>query len=139
MNDAHKLANDLRNFTGCEQPYFQKLFPAVVYTDGFKHFIDNAGGGAHWLFHILGSEPAILRGVRTEGFGVALLHVNEDGSADLTLDDGNDVVFFRRRIEHTDCPRLTDDRGATVPWKFYMEPAEVGDKPKIIIMLPGER
>lgn len=137
MKDAHELRQGLRPFTGCDQPFVQALFPGRFYTDGVKFFLDNAGNGAHWFFHIIASEPKIQHHIKTEGFAVVTLLVTARDTiiagrgAKITVDDGDGVVVFEREIERTDCP--------VGEWKFYLEMTEVGGKSGSMMMLPQER
>lgn len=122
--DANQLRADLAQFYGSETVYRYAMNRNVLYTEGFHHFINNAGGGAHWLLDILGTEPAILK--EACDFAVVTFTV-ADGKGDIHVTDGgkdgNDPkTVFLRRIEFTDCP--------DGEWKFFY----VG----LTLMLPSE-
>jgi hypothetical protein len=138
MNDAQELNSTLNQFIGGDPIYFQKMFPPFHYTEGFRFFVDQAGGGAYWLFLLLATEPAIREHFKKDRFASVKLFVNEDKSFHLTVDDGNGNMIYEHKDYYTDCPRL-ETNGVTKPWQFFMENSQVGDKPIILIMLPQER
>lgn len=98
-----KLQNDLRHFTGCEQPYKHPLFKSLIYTDGVQYLAKEAQ--SYWLLDIIGS---ILNKIKEKEFATIKLKVyrlgNGETKALFTADDGNDNIFYRQTIEYTDFP-----------------------------------
>lgn len=137
MDNAAQLKHALDSFYGGDAPRFQRMFPKLHYTAGFACFMEHAGAGAHWLFQILATQPEVLEGVKREGFGCVKLQVEADTTAVLTVDDGNDNVFYRRAITYTDCPVLVGDNGAVEAWTFFIEPYD--ERGTLLVMLPQER
>ena len=113
--DSIDLKNNLAQFTGSEQVFFNPLNKRVNYTDGVRFFARNAGGGAYWLLDILVTQPEILKGVKEHGFCVVILKViGSVGHLTVARDyDGEsfDGVAYTRSIDFTDCPEGE--------WKFY--------------------
>lgn len=111
--------SDLDQFTGTEHWYRHPLNRHITYTDGVKFFADTVG--AHWLLDILVTEVAGF--LRTQEFIHIKMTVREDGTADITADDGNDSPpFWTRHIDWTDCP--------VGEWRFYLT--------NNVILLPSE-
>lgn len=99
--DIGRLKAELRQFTGTEQYYYNPLFKDFKYTDGVKFLAERAG--AYWLLdYIFSNQPH--RSLRGEAFQVWKIRVNQDDSATLTVEDGNDNVLTTFRIEYTDFP-----------------------------------
>lgn len=119
MTEPDQLRHELRYFTGTENWYRCAANPNIIYTDGVKFFVDEAG--AYWLLDILATQPEILSTMR-EGFASISLFVRPGNTASLICDDGNGNVTYQREIEYTDCPE-----GA---WNFYF-----ADN---VILLPSE-
>ena len=94
--------SDLRQFTGTEQWYRHQLNPKVLYTDGARHVAE--AGEAYWLL----DEIALAQGkplIAAEEFQVWKLIVNqEDNTARLVCEDGNDNIVATKKIEFTDFP-----------------------------------
>jgi hypothetical protein len=107
---AANLAFQLAGFTGSETMYQHTINRNVIYTEGVRHFAQNAGHGAYWLLDIMATEPKILRQQRE--FALVKL-VAKNGKAKLTVDDGNDgsEPVYKKNISFTDCP--------DGEWKFY--------------------
>jgi hypothetical protein len=130
-----ELRQALAQYYGCEQPFRSPLHPKVLYTDGFKCFLANAGNGAYWLLDILGTQPEIHAGVAAHGMCVVVLHV-VGSQAKLTVardyrspekDEDTRIgtfseIAYEREIDYTDCPEGV--------WKFYF----IGN----MLMLPSE-
>lgn len=100
---SHTLnQTELDQFTGSEQWYRHAINRKVLLTDGAKYVADNAG--AYWLL----DEIAIIQRheprVAAEEFQVWKLKVNADHSAELTCEDGNDNVVYKKAISYTDFP-----------------------------------
>ncbi len=99
--DTGRLKAELRQFTGTEQYYYNPLFKDFKYTDGVKFLAERAG--AYWLLdYIFSNQPH--RSLKGETFQVWKVRVNQDDSATLTVEDGNDNVLTTFRIEYTDFP-----------------------------------
>lgn len=136
MDNGAQLKHALDSFIGGDAPRFQRMFPKLHYTEGFACFMEHAGHGAHWFFQYLATQPGVLEGVKREGFGCVKLLVQEDETAVLTVDDGNDKVFHRHKLNFTDCPALIVD-GKPEPWTFFIEPYD--ERGTLLVMLPQER
>ena len=95
-----KTLQDLAQFTGTEQYYFNPLFRTIRYTDGVKYLAEKYG--AYWFLDVVFSHAVPL--LEKEEFMTAELTVNDDDSADFILTDGNDTVLARQKIEWTDFP-----------------------------------
>ena len=96
---ATDLEYDLEQFTGSEQLYQHWL--GIKYTDGIKYLADTAG--AYWLIDYIASAQ-VVKSVRQEPFQVWKLTVASDSSSDISADDGNGNIVFRKKIEYTDFP-----------------------------------
>lgn len=99
--NVEKLKAELRQFTGTEQYYFNPMFKRFKYTDGIKYLAEETG--AYWLLdYIFSSQPhGNLRG---EEFQVWKIKVNQDDSATIIVEDGNDIVLTTFTIDFTDFP-----------------------------------
>lgn len=89
---------DTQEFTGTESYYRFGLTPDVL-TDGARYVAEKAG--AYWLMDEIVLNLRQLH--YSDWFAVATLKVS-DGSAVLTIDDGNDNVIFTKDIPYTDFP-----------------------------------
>lgn len=135
--DAHELKAELRqHYGGSETVYRHSLNAKFNYTEGMKALFTNAGGGAYWLSDILATEPAILKGVKKEGFCIAVLDV-VNGSAGLTVAvdyDSEEKRFlnpiFTRFITVTDFPEGH--------WRIYLTYTTVGSLDVVMALLPSE-
>jgi len=97
------LADALDGFTGSETfSRWSAITPSVL-TEGTKFLADQAG--AYWLFDAIDSHLAD-KGLteETQFTSVTLRKGSQANDAELTLDDGNGVVFARQHIEYTDFP-----------------------------------
>jgi len=93
---------NLRQFTGSENWYRHGINCNVTYTDGAKFVADE--GGAYWLLDAIAICQKFEKAVSGEEFQVWKLKVNEDRSASLVCDDGNDNIVYTQHIEYTDFP-----------------------------------
>lgn len=107
--DPNELKHNLAQFTGTAHWYRHPLTRHVLYTDGVAYFAEAAG--AYWLLDIIATQPEIVNTMHNEGFAVIELDVADDDTAEITCDDGNGNVSYRRHLEYTDAPRGT--------WRFY--------------------
>jgi hypothetical protein len=124
---AHELAAALNQFTGTEDWHYHPMYKKMLYTDGVKFFIHNAGGGAFWLLDIIGTEIFPLH-ERGEEFIVITLEVKDHEALISANDGGKDGrkekdVMTPKHITYTDCPEGT--------WTLYLENS--------VLCLPGER
>jgi hypothetical protein len=103
MTNTSKLtAINLRQFTGSENWYRHGINRNVTFTDGAKFVADE--GGAYWLLDTIAICQQHEKAVSGEEFQVWKLKVNEDRTATLVCDDGNDNIVYTQHIEYTDFP-----------------------------------
>lgn len=103
MSKAEKLSEvHLRQFTGSENWYRHGINRNVTFTDGAKYVADE--GGAYWLLDAIAICQRFEKAVTAEEFQVWKLKVNEDRTASLVCDDGNDNIVYTQHIEYTDFP-----------------------------------
>jgi hypothetical protein len=103
MTNTSKLtAVNLRQFTGSENWYRHGINRNVTFTDGAKFVADE--GGAYWLLDAIAICQRYKKRVAAEEFQVWTLKVNEDRSATLVCDDGNDNLVYIQHFEFTDFP-----------------------------------
>lgn len=120
--------NDLKHFTGADQWHrFNALMPSALLTDGALYVAKE--GGAFWLMDIIASVQHKPK-INAEYFQVWRLKVNEDKSALVTCDDGNENILYTQEVPHTDFNLSEIKLYAIYP----------SDEPKgdLIIMLPSE-
>jgi hypothetical protein len=104
MTNTDKLSEELlRQFTGTEDWHRFGINRKVLCTDVAKYVADEAG--AYWLFDAIAQLSD--RSVAAVRFQVWKLKVNEDRTAILVCDDGNDSIVYTQNIEFTDF--LTDE------------------------------
>lgn len=96
MNSTQNLQSELSQFIGTEKLY--RITSSHLLTDGTKYLAEQAK--CFWLMTAISSH---LTRSYNDYFAVARLVV-KDASATLTLDDGNDNVYARQKIEYTDFP-----------------------------------
>ncbi len=109
----------LAQFTGTEHYY--RLNRKCVITDGVKYLAETAG--AYWL---LDAAVSYLLELDTVDWFVLLRLVVHEGTALLTLEDGNGGELARQQIPYTDFPELEQVLYAC--W----------DGTHWVLMLPGE-
>lgn len=99
----HSLTlSDLNQFSGGSEHFYRHALKRdVIYTEGVKYLAEH--GGAYWLLDKIATlqTPKILK---CEPFQVWKLTVNEDQSARLSCEDGNDREIYCERLEWTDFP-----------------------------------
>lgn len=110
----------LAHHTGSASLIRHPFNKACTYTEGVEDFANSAG--AYWLLDILMTEPAIVRGMKTEGFVVIELDVKDEKARLIVKRDTHDPELFSRAIDFTDCPEGL--------WRFYFTDN--------VLMLPGE-
>lgn len=98
--------------------------PSILLTDGARYVAETAG--AFWLMDEIarGCKEWLLEGT---GFVVVRLRVEENSSAKLVVEDGNDNVLHEKAIWFTDFPRPGIE--------FYLQG---GDGVEPVLMLKSE-
>lgn len=98
------LKSELKGFYGTET-YRYTLVRKSLYTDGMKHFLDNAGNnGAYWLYDIIQTEVFDTLKKKDVPDTYYLKVKVVDSEADIELIDYRDNPLFKRHIEFTDLP-----------------------------------
>ena len=115
--DSNQVRQDLAQFSGTETWYRHPLNPKLLYTDGVQFFAEQAE--SYWFLDIVATE--IFRLQQAEPFMVITLSV-DDGEADISTDDGDGNIIYRRHIHFTDAPMGE--------WRFYLTDN--------VILLPSE-
>lgn len=88
---------------GVWKPQVDATDPRPLGTEGVMYVLENGGqNGAFWLWDVIASHYRTNQRVRNESFLHITLKVNEDKSADFSIDDGNDVVLATQHIPYTD-------------------------------------
>ena len=100
--DPQDLRHSLADFTGSEHWYRHPLAKDILYTDGVAFFAEAAE--CHWLLDIICTQPEIVNQMRDDGFAVIELDVSGDDTAEITCDDGNGNIKYRRHLDFTDAP-----------------------------------
>ena len=101
-NEATLKESDLQQFIGTEQWYRHGINRRVLFTDGAKYVADTAG--AYWLLDEIAIIQSFDNRLAGEAFQVWTLLVNQDLSAILTCEDGNDKIIYTKQIAYTDFP-----------------------------------
>ena len=93
------LVQSLGQFTGTENWFRHGLVREHLYTDGVRHFAEEAG--AYWFVDdtIIEFAPLVNRG---EFLSITLTVA--DSSATIRVEDGDCTVLKTKLIEYTDCP-----------------------------------
>lgn len=122
---AADILAELQQFTGTEK--YHNIGFGLLLTDGAKHFAEMAG--AFWFFDIVKTE--IMQAFKAGGdhFGVVRLNVTPEGSALISLDDGNGRIYHARSVPFTDCPQGE--------FKFYIQTTG-SEKHPYCVMVPSE-
>lgn len=103
MSKTAKLTeSELSQFTGSENWYRHDINRNVLFTDGAKYVADE--GGAYWLLDAIAIAQRFEKNVAAEELQVWKLKVNEDRTANLVCDDGNDHIVYTQHIEFTGFP-----------------------------------
>lgn len=93
---------DLSQFYGSENLYRWNMLTKSVLTDGCKYLAEVAG--AYWLFDAIDSHLTTQGLNQNTEFTVAKLKKIGDSDAELTLDDGNGLIWMTQYIPYTDFP-----------------------------------
>lgn len=102
MSNTRLTKADLHQFIGSECVYRHALVRDVVYTEGAQYLAQRAG--AYWLLDEIALAQRGDRRIAAEEFQTWRLSVAADRSAQLTCEDGNGRIVFRKKIEWTDFP-----------------------------------
>mgnify|MGYP003571337902 CR=1 FL=1 len=122
--NLNNLQLNLCSFDATTQYYYIAQFKKLLYTDGFKYFMEKAGNGATWFYMIIATE--ILPKLKDDLFFIEL-KVNDDNSATIKVfRDKGEPILFEKEIEYTDCPP------SKVPYEFCID---VYDEQQIICLL----
>jgi len=122
--NLNRLQLNLCNFIGTTQYYCIAPFKRLLYTDGFKYFLENAGNGANWFYMIIATE--ILPKLKDDLFFIEL-KVNDDNTAIIKVfRDKGEPVLYKKEIPYTDCPK------SETPYEFCID---VYDEHQIICLL----
>ncbi len=138
VDQAHRSAElqaELQAYTGSQQYFRHGLNRSFCYTDGVRHFLRRAGGGAYWFVDILALQPEICRATAEQGKVFVVLAV-DCGEAKLTVTidrkahDSYEGVLYARRIPFTDCP--------PGQWIFNLGMGVVDNRHVVVACLPSE-
>ena len=102
MFTMEKTEIDLSQFYGSENLYRFNALTKSVLTDGTKYLAEVAG--AYWLFDAIDSHVTTQGLNEKTEFVVATLKKVGDSDAELTLDDGNGLIWATQYIPLTDFP-----------------------------------
>lgn len=95
------LIQELQHFTGSDMVYRNPLFGKFVYTEGVQYLAEKTG--AYWLIDYVFSNQ-LDKKIKAEEFQVWKIKVEEDKSAEILVEDGNDNLVTRFKLEFTDFP-----------------------------------
>ncbi len=111
--ENHFDLNELKQFTGSEVIYRHWANNKMVYTEGVQFFAGKVN--CYWLIDAVGHIifPQLLK-KHFDHFYVINFLVNFDGTALISIDDGNGNVHLNHEIKWTDFPIIGK------PVKFYL-------------------
>lgn len=95
------ILNDLTQFTGTENYYFDPLFKDINYTDGIKYLRDN---GANWLVLYILTHIKTNKKLQKNLDFLSIKFSAKDNTGVLTIGDGNDSIIIKENIPYTDFP-----------------------------------
>ena len=98
------LLVDLKQFSGSDRFFRHLLFRRYLYTEGVQYLADHAG--AYWLIDYIFSQQTDKK-IIGHPFQVWTIKVKDDGRAAIHVEDGNDHLIKRFRIDFTDFPLKT--------------------------------
>ena len=101
MKSLQELQEGLNQFTGAIVWYQPLLYPHFLYSKGIRYLATNAD--CFWLLDFIFSNQ-ILSQLKTQPFQVWKIIVNEDDSAKLIVEDGNDNQVTSFHVNYTDFP-----------------------------------
>lgn len=107
MSRREKLLEDYSLYNmGTDNYYAHPLFRGIKYTDGARDVFEI--GEAYWLLDAIAAHATELHPKGNE-FLVFKLEVNdENNSAIIRIEDGNDNILRTQEIEFTDFPALSE-------------------------------
>lgn len=122
--DSTELRSKLDQFWGSEQFFRAPLIP-FLYTEGVQFFIENAE--AYWFLTDLGVlfTSKLTEEQKADTFFCVELLV-KNGTAVLTIDDGDKHILLSHSYTYTDCPEGL--------WRFFLE----GPEGERVLLLPSE-
>lgn len=98
---THPVIEYIANANGFNQPYFDRMFPGIQYSDGVKLCRDS---GMNWLIVDILVHLKLTKKLKGQEFISINLKIKEDKSASLVFDDGNGKVLARQRYDYADAP-----------------------------------
>lgn len=98
MKTPEEIKVELEQFIGTTR-YFKHVF--VLYTEGVKYLADSCE--CYWLLDLIISWLRNKKDKKQE-FQVYKLKVNDDKSAILSIEDGNNKILATEEIIYTDFP-----------------------------------
>ena len=98
---THPVLEYIAHANGFNQPYHDRMFPGIQYSDGVKLCRDN---GMNWLIVDILSHLKFTKKMKGQEFIVCKLTIKEDMSASLVFDDGNGKVLARQAYGYADAP-----------------------------------
>jgi len=93
---------ELRNFTGSEQHFFNRMWREFRYTEGVKCVLERCA--AYWFLDKIFSNVRYNSVLKQEEFQSWKLVVQPNKTAQITATDGDDNVLFNESLEYTDFP-----------------------------------
>lgn len=99
--NAENLKNSLAQFYGSENLYRFNPLSKSVLSDGCKYLAEKAG--AYWLFDAIDSH-LVTQGLNENTEFVVAKLCKSGNQAELTLDDGNGLIWMTQKIPFTDFP-----------------------------------
>jgi len=98
---TNQLKQELQQFTGSEQFFRNPLYKHFIYTEGVRYLAEQAG--AYWLIDYIFSNQhdAILKAA---DFQVWKIKVENNHTASIQVEDGNDNLIKVFALEFTDFP-----------------------------------
>lgn len=99
--NAYNIRAQLHQFTGSQTFYRNPLFPDYLYTEGARFIADE--GGAYWLIDYVFTQQA-REVLKEQPFQVWKITVQENESAVIMVEDGNQGELARFEIAYTDFP-----------------------------------
>ncbi len=96
-----ELAN-LAQFTGTQRYFQSNIFSKkITHTEGVQYLVEN---GAGWLVDAIVCHYITNPKVRKEEFLAIKLLVGKNQKGELWIEDGNDKLLARQKLEYTDFP-----------------------------------
>lgn len=99
--NQNKIREELEQFYGTEQYYFNPLFRNIKYTDGITYMYNACK--AHWLLIDLLANCQVLN-KKHEFLAIKLLKDPKQTTCRVFYEDGNNIVLKRTDYQVTDFP-----------------------------------